>query len=216
MTLLCSGTVSWHLNTLMRVPRQLQPTILSTETVAPYRSPDHHEVSSLEYNGDDYSSGDNVQRNSSAHSYVPIDLHIIPWGEVLPNGVQLINTCTVDNWLMIFQALVKSNRIDLLDLHETGQNISTIMQLIEQGQFAEAKLAVLQQPPQIHSNLINFYGNEDDYFIKLLRPYLQSNIETECILNTCPTRNHTSIAYTVNLGHPHYSTHSNVVLLAHP
>ena len=44
-------------------------------------------------------------------------------------GIVLANTCPVDNWLMIFQALVKSGRIDLDDLAGAGNVIKTALSL---------------------------------------------------------------------------------------
>ena len=103
---------------------------------------------------------------------------------------------------MIFQALVKSNCINLADLTETGHIIATALQLSEHKQYADAKVAVLTTQPQVISNCINLYGNEDDYFIKLLRPYLCSEVTTTCSLDTCPCPQQVSTSFTVNLGYP--------------
>jgi hypothetical protein len=103
---------------------------------------------------------------------------------------------------MIFQALVKSNYIDLAALTETGHMIATALQLIENNQYADAKVAVLTTQPRALSNCINLYGNEDDYFIKCIRPYLCSKVTSKCCLDTCPCPYHTSTSFTVNLGYP--------------
>lgn len=220
----------------MRVPRRLKPFILLKETVvippeasSKITTPENKEDETVvihpeapskiatpenkeydEDNDDDEPPYYDVLADVSLNN--AIDLQIIPWGGTLDNGIVLTNTCTIDNWLMIFQALVKSNRIDLLDLAETGQQIGIIMSLIEQDKFADAKIAVIDQPRQTQSTFIDFYGNEDDYFIKLLRPYLLSEVTTVCRLNTCPCATHTYTSCTVNLGKPASMT-SNTVLL---
>ena len=38
---------------------------------------------------------------------------------------------------------------------------------------------------------LDLYGNEGDFFLLLLRPYLTSTITTTCCLNTCPLQVHT-------------------------
>ena len=40
-------------------------------------------------------------------NHSPVDLVVIPWGGTTSSGIQLANTCLIDNWLMILQALVK-------------------------------------------------------------------------------------------------------------
>lgn len=50
------------------------------------------------------------------------DLIVVPWGGETTTGIRLVNTCPIDNWLMIFQALVRSKKIDLSELTETGAN----------------------------------------------------------------------------------------------
>ena len=62
---------------------------------------------------------------------LPTGLAVIPWGGTTRHGIVLANTCPVDNWLMIFQALVKSGRIDLDDLAGAGNVIKTALSLID-------------------------------------------------------------------------------------
>ena len=43
------------------------------------------------------------------------NLVVFPWAGTTNNSFQLVNTCPVDdNWLMIFQALVKSESVNLM------------------------------------------------------------------------------------------------------
>ena len=75
-------------------------------------------------------------------------LTIFPWGGLTSTGVTLTNTCPLDNWLIIFQALVKSNKVKLEDLPESGHIIGIALRLIDDGLYADAKLLILQFLPQ--------------------------------------------------------------------
>ena len=72
--------------------------------------------------------------------------------------IQLVNTCPVDNWPMLFQALVKLRKVDLNELGESGQIIYEALKMIDEYQYSNAKVSVLPNKPQVISNIINFYG----------------------------------------------------------
>ena len=112
------------------------------------------------------------------------DLIVVPWGGRTQDGIELTNTCHLDNWLMIFQALLKSNQIDLTTLKETGAILSNALRLVARKQFGDAKIALTDTRPLVINNCIDLYGNEDDYFIKLLRPYLRSKVTSQCRLSS--------------------------------
>ena len=86
------------------------------------------------------------------------ELTVFPWGGMTSNGVLLSNTCPLDNWLMIFQALVKSGMVNLADLHESGQTIATALRLIECGQYADAKLLIIQSLQHPHQGTVPLKG----------------------------------------------------------
>lgn len=86
--------------------------------------------------------------NPKSASQQDHELTIFPWGGLTSTGVTLTNTCPLDNWLIIFQALVKSNKVKLEDLPESGHTIGTALKLIDDGQYADAKLLILQSLPQ--------------------------------------------------------------------
>ena len=68
------------------------------------------------------------------------DLHVISWGGVTSNGLHLANT-----WI---QSLVKSHKIDLGQLNEqSGNVIKTATLLVENRQYADAKLVLLPANP---------------------------------------------------------------------
>ena len=77
------------------------------------------------------------------------NLVFFPWAGTTSNGFQLVNTCPVDNWLMIFQALVKSERVNLDELNVTGQVISNALNLINQDRYSDAKVEILPHRPRV-------------------------------------------------------------------
>ena len=96
------------------------------------------------------------------------NLAVFPWGGLTSAGIQLVNTCPVDNWLMLFQALVKLRKVDLDELGESCQIIYDALKMIDENQYSDAKVSVLSNKPQVISNIINFYGGEDELFLKHL------------------------------------------------
>ena len=60
-------------------------------------------------------------------------LIVIPWGGITSDGLTLYNTCPLDNWIMIFQALVKSKKVDLTLFSETGDKIKNVLNMIDNG-----------------------------------------------------------------------------------
>lgn len=63
-------------------------------------------------------------------------------------GITLTDTCPLDNWFIIFQALIKSNKVKLGDLPESGHTTGTAQRLIDDGFYADAKSLILQSLPQ--------------------------------------------------------------------
>jgi len=86
--------------------------------------------------------------NPISASHPDQELTIFPWGGLTSTGITLTNTCPLDNWLMIFQALIKSDKIQLRDLPESGHIIGTALRLIDDGLYADAKLLILQSLPR--------------------------------------------------------------------
>jgi hypothetical protein len=193
----------------MRVPRGLNPFILPNielnireygtedfpgkqdEEVPGREDEDVPEAERVEVDGDcnpQYAEDLGADFLADAESPVNLpclsmtDLIVVPWGGETTTGIRLVNTCPIDNWLMIFQALERSKKIDLSELTETGATIASALQLIDDKQFGDALLT----QPQVINNTINLYGSGDDYFIQLLKPYLYSKVTSVCRLSTCP------------------------------
>lgn len=80
--------------------------------------------------------------NPISASHPDQELTIFPWGGLTSTGITLTNTCPLDNWLMIFQALIKSDKVQLSDLPESGHIIGTALRLIDDGLYADAKLLI--------------------------------------------------------------------------
>ena len=126
---------------------------------------------------------------SSVCHHQDCGLTIFPWSGVTSTEILLTNTCPLDNWMMIFQALVKSGRVNLVDLPESGNTIARALQLVDSGLYADAKLVVLESlrpQPQATSGTLDLYGNESDFFLKLLKPYLMSTTTSNCCSAICP------------------------------
>ena len=70
------------------------------------------------------------------------ELTIFPWDGLTNTGIPLTNTCPLDNRLMIFQTLIKSDKVQLSDLPESGHIIGTALRLIDDGLYADAKLLI--------------------------------------------------------------------------
>ena len=132
-------------------------------------------------------------------NHSPVDLVVIPWGGTTSSGIQLANTCPIDNWLMILQALVKSRRLVLDELGNVGNIIKSALFLVDLKRYGDAKVT-LPQMPAIKHGIINFYGNESDYFISLLQPFLATTITSSCNLSTCPSMIKTQISHSIALG----------------
>ena len=98
---------------------------------------------------------------------------------------------------MIFQALVKSDRIDLDDFAVAGNVIKTAMSLIEYG---DAKLACLPTGPAVKKGVIDFYGNEADCLLKIIQPFLATAVTSCCILPSRPSMVTTYTSYGISIG----------------
>lgn len=61
---------------------------------------------------------------------------------------------------------------------------------------------------QVVAGTLDLYGNESDYFLMLLRPYLTSTITTTCCLTTCPLQVHSVQSMSVTLSQPSKLTSS--------
>ena len=79
-------------------------------------------------------------------------LIVIPWGGITSDCLTLYNTCPLDNWIMIFHALVKSKKVDLSLFSETGHKIKNVLNMIDNHQYGDAKVAVLLTKPTVTAN----------------------------------------------------------------
>ena len=182
----------------MRVPRELLPFILPEIDLDSVDVPDamNIELSSIPSpmdsgKGGDWKKTDPVRAdNFYTHKEIEAankpsapthpsdqdsDLTFFPWDGVTSTCITMTNTCPFDNLLMIFQALVKSGKVTLTDLTESGHIIANALQLIDSGLYADAKLVILQAltpQPQILFRTLDLYGNESDFFLTLLKSLL--------------------------------------------
>lgn len=192
----------------MRVPRGLYPFILSVRNDFPHSAKPAFTQVELDI-------ADFLSRVSGISGSPPAPtssvLHVIPWDGVTSTGITLYNTCPLDNWIMIFQALVKSNKLNLIDLEDTGQLISNILHLVDDGKYADAKLKTIPlEAAEVISGVTNLYGNEADFFIKLLQPYLLNSTTSTCDKSTCPQPVITRSTKTIALSYPSSTHHENI------
>ena len=67
--------------------------------------------------------------NEDENSPTVNNLVVFPWCGLTNDGLTLCNTCPLDNWIMIFQVLVKSKIVNLTLLSETGHKIGNVLNL---------------------------------------------------------------------------------------
>ena len=83
------------------------------------------------------------------------DLLIFPWEGRTSDGICLENTFPVDNWVMIFQAIVRPKKLNLEELDAAGQVTESALHLVNQNRHADAKV---KQNTSIHANCsIKYY-----------------------------------------------------------
>ena len=86
------------------------------------------------------------------------------------SGMFVTNTCPLDNWLVIFQALIKADNVQLSDLPESGHIIGTALRLIDDGLYADAKLLIFQSLPQQQQGTLHkpyqFYKKNENLSFK--------------------------------------------------
>ena len=93
--------------------------------------------------------------NPISASHPDQKLTIFPWSGLTSTGITLTNTCPLDNWLMIFQALIKSDKVQLRYLPESGHIIGTAIRLIDDGLYGDAKLLILESLPQQQQGMLH-------------------------------------------------------------
>ena len=101
---------------------------------------------------------------------------------------------------MIFQALVKSGRIDPDDLPGAGNVIKTALSLIDRHEYGDAKLACLPTGPAVKKGVIDLYGNAADYLLKIIQPFLATAVTSCCSVPSCPSMVATYTSYGISLG----------------
>lgn len=123
-------------------------------------------------------------------------LMIIPWvGHTVSNGnaLQLINTCPIDNCLMILHALTTESAKIRSYLDNNNDLVCQILcrslELIRRGEFAETKLEWIKMgcPIKVGANgILDFWGNEETKFTEYLIPLMRSNVTSSCSSTSCP------------------------------
>ena len=103
---------------------------------------------------------------------------------------------------MIVQVLLRLGKLDLDRFGQAGLLIKTALSLIGQYLCADSKLAVVPFTPVINRNVIDLYGNEADYLLRHLQPFLKSKVTTYCSESSCPSPTNTYVTCSTALGIP--------------
>ena len=109
------------------------------------------------------------------------------------NALQLINTCPIDNCLMILHALTTESAKIRSYLDNNNELVCQILckslELVRRGEFAEAKLEWIKMgcPIKVGANgILDFWGNEETMFTQYLIPLMRSNVTSCCSSTSCP------------------------------
>ena len=103
---------------------------------------------------------------------------------------------------MIVQVLLRLGKLDLDRFGQAGLILKTALSLIDQHLCADSKLSVLPFTPVINRNVIDLYGNEADYLLRHLQPFLESKVTTYCSESSCPSPTNTYVTCSTVLGIP--------------
>ena len=131
-----------------------------------------------------------VPRPASSHNTA---INFVPCsGSIKRHGIvtELINTCPVDNFLMMFNYLshVSKAGIDLLPA-PLPQVFSDINNHIKNTEFGEAKMRWIETLPVIPAVInspIDVFGNEDQMFISGFSKLLANTVTSTCSDVNCP------------------------------
>ena len=95
---------------------------------------------------------------------------------------------------------LKSGQVDVNDLDNAGNILKTALSLVDNHEYGESKVVFMPVPPVVNNGLIDLYGNESDYLIKVLQPVLATAVTTSCNLPLCPSSVSTYKSYGIALG----------------
>ena len=118
--------------------------------------------------------------------------------------MELINTCPIDNFLMMFNYLshISKAGIDLL-LAPLPKVFSDINNHIKNTEFGEAKMRWLETLPVIPAvvnSQIDVFGNEDQMFSAGLSKLLANTVTSTCSDANCPNPIISLNSYSIDLG----------------
>ena len=135
--------------------------------------------------------------NSSEISSVPQQNKVvIPWGgqvHLEDKRMTLINTCPIDNCLMIFYLMCKEmsniNNYLVNSQEQVAQILCKCLKLIDDGEYTTAKLEWIALNPAIQpspAGILDVWDNEEELFTKHLIPFIRSYVSSSCSSPFCP------------------------------
>ncbi len=113
----------------------------------------------------------------------------IAWGGEY-DGTMLVNTSTIDNWLVLFkQCTLNLTNMELVpDIKTT---LESMFLLMSNDKVSEAKMLWATKILNLvisHDGKMDMFGGEDEYFVEKLQPMLASTLRSECSVEGCPQR----------------------------
>ena len=120
-------------------------------------------------------------------------LNLIPWSGYINrhgNILELVNTCPLDNFLMVFDYLfyLRKTDIDLLP-DPLPATFSEINKFLIDAEFGEAKmrwLETLRVVPPVVNGKVDVFGSENERFISGLSKLLANTVTSTCSEPNCP------------------------------
>ena len=134
-------------------------------------------------------------------------LNLILWSGCINrhgNILELVNTCPLDNFLMVFDYLfyLRKTDIDLLP-DPLPATFSEINKFLIDAEFGEAKmkqLETLRVVPPVVNGKIDVFGSENRRFISGLLKLLANTVTSTCSEPNCPKATINMKSYSIELG----------------
>ena len=106
----------------------------------------------------------------------------------------VINTCPIDNFLVITHAFWKTDNLFNQELTQSldpyASTMIKVFRLFDQGKFGDGKFRWLQQFTGrfdfANQVTVDVWGNEDDLFVSRLEASLHTTFQSHCCSQNCP------------------------------
>lgn len=102
--------------------------------------------------------------------------------------IKLTNTCTIDNWLMLFQVVnARFRDVYSILINMASDEMKKVLKHIPLCRYLEAKLQLAEMNGMDPiTGICNFYGNEAEMFVRHLSFAYKYQHNSECSNKACP------------------------------